>query len=367
MWQKLSFILGVFLLVSIRFSFSEDTIQQVIHNSCPESNINKYETKFIPLAKRLHKKINETVIQKSLQASLPVSCFLGYAPWKAALAWQLAIFGKTKGLDDSIIAGLTELLSIRTIGKKQYVSLGKLWQKMQQTGEEEDFIARVLGYAIENGYSSVGAEALALIYIHLRKENPSKDPEKVLIEAATKTKKWKFSHNKKILAKLFPNAEIKSRNLSEAENQFWDELESKLAHHTHPVIHLEKAWDSQKLNQFVDQWIGVPYRYGGNSRHGIDCSAFVGRAILSQFPEKKLPRSANGLSKIGKEVSKNDLLPGDLVFFAASSIPGKITHVGIYLGKGVFAHASSSKGVTRSSLDNPYYKKRFVKAIRLTQ
>jgi cell wall-associated NlpC family hydrolase len=120
--------------------------------------------------------------------------------------------------------------------------------------------------------------------------------------------------------------------------------------------------DVARLYASVDRHIGIPYRYGGDSEAGIDCSAFTRRVYRSQNVE--LPRSSMEQSFVGFGIGGEIMRPGDLVFFDPS-IVGRISHVGVYLGNGVFAHASSSKGVTKSSIREKYYTKRFVKAKRV--
>lgn len=120
--------------------------------------------------------------------------------------------------------------------------------------------------------------------------------------------------------------------------------------------------DVTRLYASVDRYLGVPYRYGGDSEAGIDCSAFTRWVYRVQNVE--LPRSSAEQSYVGLVVSEAIMRPGDLVFFDAS-ITGRISHVGVYLGSGVFAHASSSKGVTKSSIRERYYMQRFVKAKRI--
>lgn len=120
--------------------------------------------------------------------------------------------------------------------------------------------------------------------------------------------------------------------------------------------------DIVKLYAAVDRHIGIPYRYGGDSEAGIDCSAFTRRVYRVNNIE--LPRTSNEQAHIGLGVNESIMQAGDLVFFD-TSIMGRISHVGVYLGSGVFAHASSSKGVTKSNIREKYYTKRFVKANRI--
>ncbi|KAA5974959.1 MULTISPECIES: bifunctional murein DD-endopeptidase/murein LD-carboxypeptidase [unclassified Pantoea] len=102
-------------------------------------------------------------------------------------------------------------------------------------------------------------------------------------------------------------------------------------------------------------WKGVRYRLGGDTKRGIDCSAFVQRTFRDQFG-LELPRSTSEQQDTGREITRSKLRPGDLVMFRAGST-GR--HVGIYLGNDNFVHASTSSGVMISSLNDDYWKKRY--------
>ena len=116
-----------------------------------------------------------------------------------------------------------------------------------------------------------------------------------------------------------------------------------------------------KLYEQHKEWQGVDYEMGGLSKDGIDCSGFV----YTTFRQKlgiNIPRSTELQLKLGSKVSKNKLRAGDLVFFKTST---KVRHVGIYLEDNKFLHASTSKGVMISKLDNIYWKEKFWQAKRL--
>lgn len=102
-------------------------------------------------------------------------------------------------------------------------------------------------------------------------------------------------------------------------------------------------------------WKGTPYRYGGTTRRGIDCSAFV-QVGYSNVYDLALPRTTAEQVKKGKKISRANAREGDLVFFRTGR---NSRHVGIYLGNSEFLHASRSKGVIISSLDNPYWRRTF--------
>jgi probable lipoprotein NlpC len=113
----------------------------------------------------------------------------------------------------------------------------------------------------------------------------------------------------------------------------------------------------------VEHWYGTVYKYGGAQKDGIDCSGLV-VSVYKEVFNKEVPRSVNEQRKLGKPViSKFE--PGDLLFFR---INGTISHVGIYLFNNKFVHAASAGdriGVVKSSLDEEYYKERFVFARRV--
>ena len=123
---------------------------------------------------------------------------------------------------------------------------------------------------------------------------------------------------------------------------------------------------SRKGNEVVaysKKFYGVPYVSGGSTPSGFDCSGFTAY-VFRQFGVS-LPRTASGQATVGVTVSKNELLPGDLVFF---NTYGGISHVGIYVGGREFIHATVPGDVVRtSSLDSAYYTRTYVTAKRIIQ
>ncbi len=119
--------------------------------------------------------------------------------------------------------------------------------------------------------------------------------------------------------------------------------------------------ERQLLVKVATGFLGAPYRLGGASLKGIDCSAFV-RKIYQIF-DIELPRNARAQSKVGISIDREELVEGDLVFFRTRRPLG---HVGIYIGNNEFVHASSTRKVIRiDSMDTPYFQKRFQRAVRV--
>ena len=119
---------------------------------------------------------------------------------------------------------------------------------------------------------------------------------------------------------------------------------------------------NKALLESVDEWYGVRYRTGGNTKSGVDCSGFTVAVFLSVYGIN-LPRVAKEQYRISRKVSTTELQEGDLVFFNTHG--SGITHVGVYLGNNRFIHATCSKGVMVNSIFDSYYVKRFVGAGRI--
>ena len=108
----------------------------------------------------------------------------------------------------------------------------------------------------------------------------------------------------------------------------------------------------QYLWKGVKDWQGVPYKWGGENKSGVDCSGFT-KTVYRKLFNVRLPRTSAQQSTVGKPVKQKHLRAGDLVFFSYAQNPN---HVGIYLGNRKFIHASQKKGVMVSHMDKPYWK-----------
>lgn len=123
-----------------------------------------------------------------------------------------------------------------------------------------------------------------------------------------------------------------------------------------------EALPNKVLLENVDDWYGVRYRTGGNTKSGVDCSGFT-FAIYAAVYGIALPRVSREQYRISRKISTTELQEGDLVFFNTNG--SGVSHVGIYLGNNKFIHASVSRGVMVSDLFESYYLKRYYGAGRI--
>ena len=121
------------------------------------------------------------------------------------------------------------------------------------------------------------------------------------------------------------------------------------------------ANDNEALYEVVNEWLGVPYKYGGTDRNGIDCSAFVG-VVYRKVYGINLHRTSNDMLRDVDLIGRSQLREGDILFFTNSK--GKVSHVGVYLKDNLFAHSSTSNGVSVSNLNDSYWQKHFYKGGR---
>ena len=119
---------------------------------------------------------------------------------------------------------------------------------------------------------------------------------------------------------------------------------------------------NEKLYQFINEWYGVPYKYSGKDKSGIDCSGLTSVLYFNVY-KKNISSNTKALVGEVKKINESDLKEGDLVFFNTN---GKsISHVGVYLQNNKFVHASTKKGVMISDMTEPYFQKTYVSSGRV--
>ncbi|MDU1903453.1 MAG: C40 family peptidase [Dysgonomonas sp.] len=128
------------------------------------------------------------------------------------------------------------------------------------------------------------------------------------------------------------------------------------------------AYNNKTLTSLYNEaveWLKTPYRRGGMSHRGMDCSGLTNTIFKNVFGIQLQRRSRDIYNKDVVAVKKDDLQPGDLVFFATSRRGKGVNHVGVYLGNHKFVHASVSNGVIISDLNEGYYARTWVKGGRI--
>ena len=116
-----------------------------------------------------------------------------------------------------------------------------------------------------------------------------------------------------------------------------------------------------KMFEFIDDWYGTPYRLGGTTKKGVDCSAFS-QFLFASVYGLTIPRTAREQYTLTSRLSRTQLKEGDLIFF---NTRGVVSHVGVYLQNNKFVHASTSGGVTISDIFEEYWARRFAGVGRL--
>ncbi|WP_207434192.1 C40 family peptidase [Sabulibacter ruber] len=179
--------------------------------------------------------------------------------------------------------------------------------------------------------------------------------EAQMVTPAEQMQEWALEHNRFNYSDPLAEA-AKTKSLNYKDSLFYNYYSQSLG------LKLDYTEDKDLL-ETVSDWIGTPYRSGGNTQRGTDCSGFVSK-VYKQVYGITLTHSSRSMFHEVDRVPKTEMETGDLVFFRRG--PGQpIYHVGIYLKNGKFIHAASNGGVMINSLMSPYYKKHFYAAGRV--
>ncbi|MFA5181611.1 MAG: NlpC/P60 family protein [Syntrophales bacterium] len=218
----------------------------------------------------------------------------------------------------------------------------------------------VYGVARKTGLSVSDIKALN----HLRK-NKLRTGQKLALVRSTPDNEARQARQKKTVSPDFSENDGEEDLLSDEDSvmEKTAELDGDIQYSENTLGKWKDPEERNLVVKVAKGFLGAPYRLGGSSVQGLDCSGFVRK--IYEFFDVNLPRTAREQANVGMKVAKGELTEGDLVFFHTRRAIG---HVGIYIGNNQFVHASSGKKdrhVRIDSLDKPYYNQRFIKAVRL--
>lgn len=395
-------LVAFFLFLQVANSLSAQNLDSLV-----ESLYNKQESLLIrnEIRKRLGDRANDTSVKEIVKSLRVWAAFESMPAPEFAEEVERFVILSDYGFTWEETEELIPYFITAKPSKKDIPYLGKFFKEMAASKLPDDTVSEILRIAKSKQWSgaSVFVSGRLVLLSRKKEENPGvtlKRLESVLpkqIQNLTEEKRIKFfnewyvSEKLKIEEKhwetvkadtipLLAPAKLKE-DFQKSERRteiIWNEqgdwvtkerpkLDPNLIfleeqNNLPPISSGEK--DKRKLVDPVGrQWIGTPYLYGGYSRRGVDCSGLT-KSILTDpkigMNERMIPRSARDQAQIGKSVTREKQQIGNLVFFSASSNTSKITHVGMVLENGNFIHASTSRGVVIQSLNEKWWKERYV-------
>lgn len=373
-----------------------------------ESVYNKQESLLIrnEIRKRLGDRANDPAIKEIVKSLRVWAAIESMPPEEFAEDVERFVILKDYGFQWEDTEELIPYFITAKPNKKDIPYLGKFFREMNLSKVSEDSVLEILRVAKSKQWSGASVLLAGRLVVLSQKKVPNsmttiKSLELVLpkqFETLSDTKKTKFLKDwyaaspntieekqweivaadtiqlsSKTLAKeTFQSSERRTEIIWNEQGEWVIKERPKLDPNlifleeqmTSPLSNTASDKDKRKLVDPIGrQWIGTPYLYGGYSRRGVDCSGLT-KSILTDpkigMNEKMIPRSARDQSQIGKSVSREKQQIGNLVFFSASPNTSKITHVGMVLENGNFIHASTSRGVVIQSLNEKWWKERYV-------
>ncbi|TGL23630.1 NlpC/P60 family protein [Leptospira bourretii] len=401
------YFLTVFLLCFFIFGQRPSLWAQNL-DSLVESVYNKQESLLIrnEIRKRLGDRANEASIKEIVKSLRVWAAFESMPASEFAVEVERFVILKDYGLNWEETEELIPYFITAKPNKKDIPYLGKFFKEMALSKVSEETVFEILRLAKSKQWS--GASVLVagrLVVLSQKKESNSfltlKRLEPILpkqFENLSEEKKSKFfkDWHSLSLGKIeetywetvktdsiqLSSKQMAKENFQTSERRteiIWNEqgewvtkerpkLDPNLIFLEEQTVTLPQVGSGDKeKRKLVDpvgrQWIGTPYLYGGYSKRGVDCSGLT-KSILTDpkigMNERMIPRSARDQAQIGKSVSRDRQQIGNLVFFSASPNTSKITHVGMVLDNDHFIHASTSRGVVIQSLNEKWWKERYV-------
>jgi len=337
-------------------------LQAIMRTAC---SVDQQQTKIHWYTTLINRLSDKSHAKEAIQSTACISCFLEYPNYLSSISFNLANYAYDQKLNPDIIKNLTRLLSIRTFGKKDYMSYARLWQHLKNTGLANHLIKNIFYTALTKRYRAVAIEGLSVIYLSLRQKKMNH--KEALVQAIKKSILFKRSVSKtrvfqaviELDKKLEMTAPFSKKLInpppSEFDDNYWEQVKNKISKQKRIQININKQWDVQQLEKDINFWKNTSYKYGGMSKKGIDNYSLIQKVFQSQFPEINLPLCSKDFLNIGKKINISEIKSGDIISFSGSQTK-KNTYLGIYISKGMFAHVSKQRGVTVSKLNQKYYK-----------
>ncbi|MDH4262563.1 MAG: NlpC/P60 family protein [Spirochaetia bacterium] len=351
---------------------SEIKIKNLLEKYCAES---VQESKFKSIRFILQKLPPVTAAEgiDVLEYILPQACFKNYPDWLMDRTINLAVYAYHDGrLKHETLKYMNELIPSMSVGKEDYISYGIILEHLLQTGLDKEYIFDILFRALEGGYTPAGTEALSYYYINNALE--TKSHIEALDYALNTSKTYKSQDRTFILNHIFnPEEEKNSNGKKVNQEQLKTELEEKIddfwiKHKNKIKIRekfkkLESQFENEKLLQFLTSREGIPYGYRMNKDFGADVIGLI--SIVTKTKVEELPYTYNSYCMVDTVRSTSSLKTGDLILFSSESRRKEPTAMGIYLNNMDFLFITISKGMTKASLNDDYYKSSFIKGCRI--
>lgn len=376
-------------------------------DSLVESVYNKQESLLIrnEIRKRLGDRANDSGVKEIVKSLRVWAAFESMPAQEFAQEVERFVFLSDYGFTWEETEELIPYFITTKPNKKDIPYLGKFFKEMTSSKLPDETVSEILRIAKSKQWSGASVFVAGRLVVLSRKkeENPNttlKHLESILpkqIQNLTEEKRVKFfndwfvSETRKIDEKYWETVKTDTisllapatpkENFEKSERRteiIWNEqgdwvtkerpkLDPNLIFLEEQSVLSSSVSGDKEKRKLVDpvgrQWIGTPYLYGGYSKRGVDCSGLT-KSILTDpkigMNERMIPRSARDQAQIGKPVPREKQQMGNLVFFSASSNTSKITHVGMLLDNGNFIHASTSRGVVIQSLNEKWWKERYV-------